>query len=66
MSKLTIILILTFYTYSVHADCTSSKPNTLKTYNIDLDQDPHLRFQEVATDFKDGILELVNAQKSVS
>ena len=62
MSKLAFALV--FLIYSVSADsCQNNKPSTLKTYTINLDLDPYLRFQQVATDFKDGIVELVNAQK---
>lgn len=63
MSKIGNILLLAFIVYSVQGDCQNGKPRQLKTYVVNLDLEPYLRFQEIATDFKSQMIELVNAQK---
>ena len=58
-----ILIFIAALIYSVQANCQNVKPRQLKTYTVNLDLDPYLRFQEISHDYKDAMIELVNAQK---
>jgi hypothetical protein len=62
--KSLIILTLFCLTISLtNGDCVNKGPTPLKIYTINLDSDPKDRFKQTATDYKEGIIDLVNFQK---
>lgn len=63
MQKLNFLVIYACLIYSVAANCKNGTPTQLQAFTINLDLEPSLRFQEVATVFSDGIKNVVNAQK---
>jgi hypothetical protein len=58
-----ILLLIVVLIGTVQCSCQNGKPSQLKTYVVNLDLDPYLRFQEISRDYKDAMIALVNAQK---
>ena len=58
----TLCLILALIV-TIEAKCERNKPSNVKTYIIDLDKAPRDRFKEVSMDFKQPIVDWINAEK---
>lgn len=64
VNLISLFAIILACVYSVQAVCTTNQaPSTLQVYTIDLDGPPRNRFVETSKVYRDGIINLVNAQK---
>ena len=64
--KLILLLITLLYcTVTAEAKCERNSSIDIKTYKIDLDLDPRLRFNQVTSDFRADVLLLFESEKYI-
>jgi hypothetical protein len=65
MKLILMFIPLLYCTVTAEAKCERNNSIGIKTYRIDLDLDPKLRFDQVTSDFRSDVLLLFESEKYI-